>query len=293
MPRDKPNGTDPNGPKLTWAVGANGEMTHISEAKNGLDCKCTCPVCDGALIAKQGEVREHHFAHASEDIGEECRHAPETALHRAAKGILKACKAIMLPAVKTSSGYADPDSHTGEPDPELAPPKRWPIESVEVEPSLGSIIPDLIFKNDGRELLVEITVTHGVDRDKRKRIRGLDMSCLEIDLSGIGHDLPREELEKIVVDEITHKRWLYNVDAAAKIRDKAKSRKRLDPERLNAGQTDEGRYVSDDNSATYSYRYVIDQVVDLDYELARKGMVYHERKKRCQELIEKLSRPSP
>ena len=280
MTSSKPNGTDHNSPKLTWAFGANGEITHISEAENGLECECTCPVCGGALIARQGEVREHHFAHAKEDSGEECRHAPETALHLAAKAILEARKEIMLPVIKTSSGYADPESHMGRYDPELAPPKRWPIESVTVEQRLGSIIPDLICKIDDRELLVEITVTHGVGRDKRKRIRSLGVSCLEIDLSSIGHDLPREELEKVVVDDIAYKRWLYNVDAAAKIR-------------ADAGSTDKEKYISDDNSATYIYRYVIDQVIELDYELARKGVVYHERKKRCQELIQKLSRPSP
>lgn len=268
-------------------------MAHISEVRNGLECECICPVCKGALIARQGEVREHHFAHASEDIGEECRRAPETALHHAAKEILAECKTIMLPAIKASSGYADPDSHRGEYDPELEPPERWPIESSEVEPRLGSIVPDLILKIDGRKLLVEITVTHGVDRHKRKRIMELGMSCLEIDLSDIGHDLTRKELEEIVVDGIDHKHWLYSVDAAAKIRHRAKNRKRPPPERPDAGEIGEERYASDDNSATYSYRYVIDQVVDLDYELDRKGMVYHERKKRCQEQIEKLSRPSP
>lgn len=286
MSRDRPNGTDPNSPKLTWAIGANGKMAHISEAENGLECECICPTCRGALIARQGEVREHHFAHASEDIGEECRRAPETALHRAAKEVLAACKTIMLPAIKTSSGYADPDSHRGEYDPELEPPERRPIESVEVEQKLGSIIPDLILMIDGRKLLVEITVTHGVDEDKRKRIRGLGISCLEIDLSDIGHDLPRKELEEIVVDGIDHKHWLYNVDAAEKIR------KRPVPVHPAAGEIGEETYVSDDSSATYSYRYVIDQVIELDRELARKGMVYHERKKRCQELIEKLSRTS-
>ena len=280
MSTGKPDGTDHNSPKLTWAFGANGEITHIAEAENGLQCGCTCPVCGGALIARQGKVREYHFAHAKEDSGEECRHAPETALHLAAKAILEVRKEIMLPAVKISSGYADLESHMGGYDPELAPPKHWPIESVAVEQRLGSIIPDLICKIDGRELLVEITVTHKVNRNKRKRIRNLGVSCLEIDLSGIGHDLTRKELEKIVVDEITHKRWLYNVDAAAKIR-------------ANAGKTDKEKYISDDDSATYIYRHVIDQVIELDYELARKGVAYHERKKRCQELIQKLSRPSP
>ena len=97
MPSDKPNGTGRNGAKLTWAVGADGETKHISEAENGLKCGCVCPICGAALIAKQGNVVAHHFTHAS---GDECQHAVETALHLAAKDILAVRKEIVLPAVE-------------------------------------------------------------------------------------------------------------------------------------------------------------------------------------------------
>ena len=212
MSRGKPNGTGRNGAKLTWAVGANGEITNIFEAKNGLKCACTCPACGGALIAKQGKTLEHHFAHAS---GDECRHAVETALHLAAKNILAVRKELVLPAIKIPSVYTRPHSknYMDEHSPELAPQRRYSIGSVAVEHRLGSIIPDVIVGINGRELLVEVTVTHGIDRDKLRRIRDLGVSCLEIDLSGTDRGLTREELEKIVVDGIAHKRWLYNVRA--------------------------------------------------------------------------------
>ena len=80
--------------QLTWAVAESGELAHVSEVQNGLKCACTCPVCDGALVARQGKVKEHHFAHAS---GEECRHAAETALYLAAKDMLAKRKEIALP----------------------------------------------------------------------------------------------------------------------------------------------------------------------------------------------------
>ena len=102
MSRGKPNGTGRNGAKLTWAVGANGEITNIFEARNGLKCACTCPACGGALIAKQGKILEHHFAHAG---GDECQHAVETALHLAAKNILAVRKELVLPAIKIPSRY--------------------------------------------------------------------------------------------------------------------------------------------------------------------------------------------
>ena len=188
---------------LTWAVAGNGDLAHVSEVMNGLKCACTCPVCDGALVARQGRIREHHFAHAS---GEECRHAAETALHLAAKSILAKRKELVLPEV----AFEFPHTSRGK---TIAPQRRYTIESVEVERKTGSIIPDLIVESNGRRLLVEVTVTHGVDHDKLRRIRELGLSCLEIDLSHAPRDLGPEELEKIVVDGTAHKRWLHNVRA--------------------------------------------------------------------------------
>ena len=201
MPSDKPNGTGRNGAKLTWAVGADGETKHISEAENGLRCGCICPICGAALIAKQGNVVAHHFAHAS---GDECQHAVETALHLAAKDILAVRKEIVLPAVEAHFPHSSRRTV-------IAPQRRYLIESAAVERKLGSIIPDLIIRINGRELLVEVTVTHGVDGDKLRKIRELGVSCVEIDLADAERELAREELEKIVVDSAGHKHWLHNV----------------------------------------------------------------------------------
>ena len=200
MPRDEPNGAGRNGARLTWAVGANGETTHISEAENGLRCACTCPTCGGALVAKQGKVVEHHFAHAS---GDECQHAVETALHLAAKDILAVRREFVLPAVEFHLPHTSRCIR-------IAPQRRYLIESVAVERRIGSIIPDVIVRINGRELLVEVTVTHGVDSNKLRKIMELGVSCVEIDLSNAERGVAREELEKIVVDDTAHKRWLYN-----------------------------------------------------------------------------------
>ena len=104
-------------------------------------------------------------------------------------------------------------SHTPRGGPSIASEQRYAIESVDVEQKLGSIIPDVIARIKGRKLLVEITVTHGVDDDKLKKIKELGLSWLEIDLSDVQRDLSRENLEKMIADETTHKRWLHNVRA--------------------------------------------------------------------------------
>ena len=203
MARRKSDGAGRHGAQLTWAVAESGGLAHVSEVENGLKCACTCPVCDGALIARQGKIKEHHFAHAS---GEECRHAAETALHLAAKDMLAKRKEIVLPEVAVNASY-------GFPRIVVAPQRRYAIASAEVERKTGSIIPDVIVEVSGRQLLVEVTVTHGVDDAKLAKIRERGLSCLEIDLSDAPRDLGREELEKIVVDGSAQKRWLHNVRA--------------------------------------------------------------------------------
>ena len=203
MGRSKHESTGRNGPQLTWAFGANGELAHISEVERGLQCGCVCPMCHSDLVAKQGKVQEHHFAHTK---GAECAHAVETALHLAAQDILAKRSEIVLPAVEIHFPYSS--RHIT-----VAPERRYLIEAVEVERKLQSIIPDVIVEISGRKLLVEVTVTHGVGREKLRKIRELGLSCVEIDLLDAERNLGREELEKFVVDENSHKRWLHNVRA--------------------------------------------------------------------------------
>lgn len=203
MGKSKHDSTGSNGPRLTWAIAANGELVHISEVQRGLQCGCVCPMCHSDLVAKQGKVQEHHFAHAK---GAECAHAVETALHLAAKDILAKRREIVLPAVEIHFPYSS--RHIA-----VAPERRYLIEAIEVERKLQSIIPDVIVKIGGRRLLVEVTVTHGVGSEKLRKIRELGLSCVEIDLSDAERNLAREEIEKFVVDENSRKRWLHNVRA--------------------------------------------------------------------------------
>jgi competence CoiA-like predicted nuclease len=48
-----------------FAIDKQNQIRSIDEVTRGLSCECTCPSCGEAVIARQGEVREWHFAHAS------------------------------------------------------------------------------------------------------------------------------------------------------------------------------------------------------------------------------------
>ena len=181
----------------------DGKPIHVSHVPRGLSCGCICPACGARLVAKQGQFREHHFAHAT---GDPCPYARETALHLAAKEILAERKEIVLPAVAV--GF----KHTRTVP--IASEKRYQLDSIKVEYRVENIIPDVLAKIAGRPLLIEIRVTHKVDDDKLKRIQNLNMSAIEIDLSDAPRDLLPKDLEELVVEAGSHKQWIHNVVAA-------------------------------------------------------------------------------
>lgn len=66
-----------------FAVHSSNRFIHVTEAERGLACDCRCAACGEPVIARQGDVREHHFAHTSND--EPCASSYESDLHRFAK----------------------------------------------------------------------------------------------------------------------------------------------------------------------------------------------------------------
>lgn len=48
-------------PLYEWALDTEGHAVHISRALRGETY--VCPVCQGKMIAKQGAIKQHHFAH--------------------------------------------------------------------------------------------------------------------------------------------------------------------------------------------------------------------------------------
>src|SRR5262249_46973662 len=128
----------------------------------------------------------------------------ETALHLAAKQILSECREIQLPEVVVYER------------PRIVFPSesKYRLENVRTEQRTGGIVPDILADCGGRQLMIEIRVTHAVDEAKRKRIQELRISAIEIDLSRACRDLSPESLSNAVIEETANKKWLFNDRAA-------------------------------------------------------------------------------
>ncbi len=170
----------------------------------------------------------------------------ETLLHRLVKTILEGASSIATPGLEVSVTRDPPDELAGEWDDQtidktwMTAPRVLELDEVRLEQRTGRIVPDVVASLGGRQiytqggtmtrvggdfdedaedsccqswpvtLLIEVTVTHGIDAEKLARIRELDVPTLEIDIGSLGGKVTLEGLRDLVVHQTVGKRWVHH-----------------------------------------------------------------------------------
>lgn len=186
------------------ALDENKKLVDIKDVERGLACQCTCFECGETVIARKGEIKEHHFAHASNK--ESCTINPESVLHKYAKEVILESMGLMLPALPNSDNEA----------------AWWTFEKLLPEFSLGLIRPDLVGYFDGEPILIEIAVTHFINTEKFNRIEVFKSKCIEIDLSSLvksNISIPSPEAKKEILENLNNRKWVYPFPLTQNIED--------------------------------------------------------------------------
>jgi len=193
---------------LTFAVNEHGKVVSIKNVANGLGCGCKCPVCHEAVMARQGSLREWHFAHTS---GVECGNALETDLHLAAKQILAETGWMLVPEM-VSTIEVEVSDNIAACGTSTRPSGRLDFQKTEVERALGKVRPDVLAFIDGVPLCIEVAVTHLVDDEKKTILWNAGIPTIEILLSPSEIDLwDWESLHDAVINNIENKQWIVNM----------------------------------------------------------------------------------
>lgn len=176
------------------ALDENLNLVHISGALRGLACQCTCFECGETVIAKKGEINEHHFAHISNK--KSCVIHPETVLHKYAKQVILESRGLQLPALPDNDQDAD----------------WWTFERIIPELHLGSIRPDLVGYCNNEPVFVEIAITHFIDQHKFNVIKNMQVKTIEIDLSSLLKseiNIPSDKAKTFILNSLAGKTWIY------------------------------------------------------------------------------------
>lgn len=209
------------GPRSLFAMDADGVLLHIDDVPTSTK-GLVCPDCNTRLIAKHSSRgRADHFAHHE---AEECKTAGETALHLLGKDVFLSIQEFPLPPFTieadyearrwngvidetwTSKGWV-PNYDLDEAD---ILRSKFTIAKVRLEVYQDGIKPDLIITDDkGRELYVEILVTHRVDDDKKAVLTKRKQPTIEINLSKMERTAPLDDIKK-AVEAGLYGSWIYS-----------------------------------------------------------------------------------
>lgn len=187
-------------------------LFHISEVESGLKCDCICPKCKSKLIAKKGEEKSHHFAHHQE---KECIGGLETAIHFMAKQTIYDNELLVTPEFTKETFLEDNRAKRVYGEKVVIKPSKIKFEKVELECSQKGFRPDVVGFKNGKQLFIEIKVTHEVDEQKKKNIESLKHPMIEIDLSDLKVETfnDHDKFVNEVLFEKNNRTWINNPKA--------------------------------------------------------------------------------
>ena len=199
--------------------------------RNGLACDCTCFGCGEPLVARQGSTLTWHFAHRSSTT---CPAAGETALHLAAKMVLKTTRKMALPHYTIGHRYET-----------MVAPEQWirsnvrevipaevPVtyDRVDLEQAFTTevavldnhgrwephqpyrIVADAVGTTiDGKRHFLEMVVTHALDARKEQVLHALGIPTLEVHLDHLReHEDSPDLLDRVQehLEGLTHRYWV-------------------------------------------------------------------------------------
>lgn len=200
--------------KLPFGLNENNVIVHITNVESGKNCNCICPSCSSPLIAAKGKKNQHHFKHTTTI---ECEGGLESAIHMAAKQIIKERKQIKLPEYTINKTILDSKEKMHFESKTLVEKGRSiSFDSVQEEQAINEMRADILAIANNQKLMIEIFYRHKVDDQKMEKIKAANISTIEIDLSDLTPDNVRDwETFWRCINDPNRAQWLYNARASS------------------------------------------------------------------------------
>lgn len=182
-------GVSPTEAMIVWGIKPDGNRLFIDGARRGAADHLKCE-CGAELIARKGDVRAHHFAHAS-GAARNCKEAHLNALSKFAADALKRFVEVKLPQI---AGKLQTTTFA-----EVSPEVFGDYGGVRI--ARGS-------DNHRRELCILFKVKRGKTSPLKEKFVKSGVSAMVVDLSQF-RNLPDERIATAMAFE-AERSWLHN-----------------------------------------------------------------------------------
>jgi len=191
------------------------QFVDVAEVEKGRECGCICPSCETPLIARQGEINEWHFAHASKnvesDIEDECKYSFWVSVILMAKQIIKKADSITLPLLNMYTNEAVKVN--------ISEQKTVTLDKVEIDQKINSVEVDATLKIGRYIIAIIFTAPHRQLKDynpvitKSNKIGLLEISLTDADqllFTSNNQGKYGQVLKTHILSKNKCKRWVYH-----------------------------------------------------------------------------------
>lgn len=167
--------------EVPFGITPEGDLVAVQDMPAGLACGCVCPGCGGALVARKGGVRTHHFAHHSAASSGTCNR--ETVEHAIAKKVV--VRAVL--AWLAGTGPVPKIVRRCREGHEDTVPLPIEVCGAETEyPWNGRYVDVMLLDDVGNAVFaVEVRVSHAVDTEKSNLFGHHQLPYVEVDGYGV------------------------------------------------------------------------------------------------------------
>lgn len=198
--------------------------------ERGLNCKCSCPACDGDFIARMGEINIHHFAHSKDSCDEVLAYT--SGLYRMIHQVLGSGNPFYVPALivaytlpkhgflseKNISSYVrivGEDYYTKDKI-IVSSGRQVVFESAEIVYDSKNNIQAIILMYKKSTMAIKVMPPDTICKAGAAPTPYKDMSTLVLDFTddtNLIQESSSESFQKHLLSDKLEKRWVYNSKA--------------------------------------------------------------------------------
>ena len=199
-------------------------IVDVYAVKRGRACGCVCPSCRTPLIARQGEEKVWHFAHASRDVydrtTQECDFSFYVSVRLMARQLIGSRLTLALPDYRNRvTQYVEDLHQTRTLDYLVTEARSVELEHVEVETWFADVAVDVKGKVGDFDFVVYLIHPGRAVPTELESLDGAKAGVIAIDLQGMAGALARvkeaggtyaQALGEFLAKNIASKRWVYH-----------------------------------------------------------------------------------
>lgn len=193
----------------------------VADVVRGRNCGCVCPSCNTPLIARQGEQKQWHFAHASRKVKEtkkDCDFSFYVSVRMMARQVIESGLSLDLPEYRKSISVAL-DRAVLERTVFITHAKTIHLDTVSKEAVFESCLVDVLGDVNGFPFVIYFTHPNRALPDQLFSPRNTKVGIIEIELNdthrlffgdGVSKGKHLDRLKSFLQHDLKSKRWIFH-----------------------------------------------------------------------------------